>query len=68
MLAHGQTVRVTAPSLARARQGVKGTPQATAARITQVRTDAFFVNAGKNRRAQYEPTGWGNLDIQPRAF
>jgi hypothetical protein len=42
MLAHGQTVRVTAPTLARARASARGTNRAAAARIVQVRPPPFF--------------------------
>ena len=46
MLAHGQTVRVTAPCVARAREGAKGTPHATIARITPVRVLFVWTDHG----------------------
>ena len=52
MLAHGQTVRVTAPTLARARAGARGTNHAATARIVQVRPPKFFGERGVARSAR----------------
>tara|TARA_B100001564_G_scaffold279560_1_gene241775 strand:+ start:162 stop:380 length:219 start_codon:yes stop_codon:yes gene_type:complete len=52
MLAHGQTVRVTAPALARARAGAKGTNHAATARIVQVRAPPVFAAREGEREAR----------------
>ena len=57
MLAHGQTVRVTAPTLARARASARGTNRAAAARIVQVRPPPFFAAPrGGAKRARTQST------------
>ena len=53
MQAHGQTVRGTAPTLARARASATGTHHAAAARIVQVRPTLLFVSRrGRAKRAR----------------
>ena len=53
MQAHGQTVRGTAPTLARARASARGTHHAAAARIVQVRPTLLFVSRrGRAKRAR----------------
>lgn len=66
MLAHGQTVRVTAPTLARARASARGTNRAAAARIVQVRPPPFFAAPrGGAKRARTRGTA-PNLGTMPR--